>query len=120
MSGKFELKKASNGRFFFHLKSGNGEIILGSELYTTHAAAANGIASVRKNAPLEERYERKMARNGLPIFNLKAANHQVIGTSEGYASEAARDAGIASVKQHAPEAMLDDQSRPMEIGQPAP
>ena len=98
MAGWFELSKSSNDQFRFVLKAGNGEIILTSELYTTKAAAENGIASVRTNRPLDERYEKKTATNGKFHFNLKAGNHQVIGSSQLYASEASRDKGIASVK----------------------
>ena len=98
MAGWFELSKSSNDQFRFVLKAGNGEIILTSEFYTTKAAAENGIASVRTNSPLDERYEKKTATNGKFHFNLKAGNHQVIGSSQLYASEASRDKGIASVK----------------------
>lgn len=100
MAGWFELSKSSDGQFRFVLKAGNGEIILTSELYTTKGAAENGIASVRTNSPLDERYEKKTASNGKYHFNLKAANHQVIGSSQLYASEASRETGIASVKNN--------------------
>ena len=53
---------------------------------------------MRTNSPLDERYEKKTATNGKFHFNLKAGNHQVIGSSQLYASEASRDKGIASVK----------------------
>jgi uncharacterized protein YegP (UPF0339 family) len=46
----FEIKEAKNGQYHFNLKAGNGEIIATSEMYTTKAAAQNGIESVRKNA----------------------------------------------------------------------
>jgi uncharacterized protein YegP (UPF0339 family) len=72
--------------------------------------ALNGIESVRKNAPDDARYERKTAAGGQFMFNLKAANHQVIGTSETYKSEASREGGIASVKANAPDAKVDDQT----------
>ena len=110
MAAKFVIKKASDGQFLFHLKAGNGEIILRSELYKTKASAENGVASVRKNAPDDARYERKTASNGQFMFNLKAGNHEIIGTSELYKAEASRENGIASVKQNAPDAALDDQS----------
>lgn len=100
MAGWFELSKSSDGQFRFVLKAGNGEIILTSELYTTKGAAENGIASVRTNSPLDERYEKKTAANGKFHFNLKAANHQVIGSSQLYASEQSRETGIASVKNN--------------------
>ena len=47
----FELKKTSDGQFMFNLVAPNGEVIATSERYTTKAAAENGIASVKKNAP---------------------------------------------------------------------
>lgn len=100
MAGWFELSKSSDGQFRFVLKAGNGEIILTSELYTTKGAAENGIASVRTNSPLDERYEKKTAANGKFHFNLKAANHQMIGSSQLYASEQSRETGIASVKNN--------------------
>ncbi|HCM9581797.1 TPA: YegP family protein [Enterobacter asburiae] len=98
MSGWFELSKSSDGQFRFVLKAGNGETILTSELYTSKSAAENGIASVRTNSPLDERYEKKTASNGKYHFNLKAGNHQVIGSSQLYATEQSRDKGIASIK----------------------
>jgi len=110
MSGKFEIKKAKNGEFYFHLKASNGQIILSSEMYNEKASAENGIASVKKNSPDDARYERKDTKNGQFMFNLKAANHQVIGTSESYTTTAARDNGIASVKENAPAAPVHDES----------
>ena len=110
MAGKFVLKKAVNGEFYFRLQAGNGEPILKSEMYSSKASAEKGINSVKANAPIDERYERKDASNGQAMFNLRAANNQVIGTSETYSSKAAREKGIASVKTTAPTASTDDQS----------
>jgi len=98
MAGWFELSTSSDGQFRFVLKAGNGEVILTSELYKARTSAENGIESVRANAALDARYEKKTASNGKHFFNLKAANHQVIGTSQMYASETSRETGIASVK----------------------
>ena len=110
MAGKFELYQDKAGEYRFRLKAGNGEIILVSEGYKQKASAENGIESVRKNAPSDERYERKDTSSGKPMFNLKATNGQVIGTSESYSSASARDNGIESVKKNAPDAKLDDQT----------
>ena len=98
MSGWFELKKSSDGQFRFLLKAGNGETLLTSETYHARASAENGIASVQANCTHDERYERKVSSNGKAFFNLKAANQQVIGTSQLYASEQAREDDIALVK----------------------
>ena len=100
MAGWFELSKSSDGQFRFVLKAGNAETILTSELYVAKSSAEAGIASVQTNCPNESRYERKTSSNGKPFFNLKAANHQVIGTSQMYATESSRDTGIASVKSN--------------------
>ncbi len=108
MAGKFELKKNAAGKFHFNLKAGNGEIILTSETYESKAAAENGIASVRVNAPLDERFERKSSVKNEPYFVLKAANHEVIGRSEMYSSNAAMENGISSVKKNAVEAAISD------------
>ena len=110
MAGYFELSKSKDEQYRFVLKAGNGETILNSELYTTRAAAENGIASVQTNSPLDERYEKKLASNGKEHFNLKAGNHQVIGTSQLYASAASRDAGIESVKKNSVDAKIVDES----------
>jgi uncharacterized protein YegP (UPF0339 family) len=37
-------------------------------------------------------------------------NHEIIGTSEGYNSQTARDHGIESVKTNAPTASVDDEA----------
>ena len=110
MAGWYELSKANNGQFHFVLKAGNAETILTSEMYVTKASAEGGIASVQTNSPMEERYERKDAANGKPFFNLKAANHQVIGSSEQYTSTAARDNGIASVKTNGSSVTIKDKT----------
>ena len=106
MAGKFELKEAANGQFHFNLKAGNGQIILSSEMYSSRSAAENGIVSVQKNAGDDSRYDRKESSNGKPFFTLKAGNGEVIGRSEMYESEAARDNGIESVKSNAPGASI--------------
>ena len=54
------------------------------------------------------KYEVKEAKTGL-MFNLKAGNSQVIGTSEIYESEKALKAGIASVQKNAPVANIENQ-----------
>lgn len=49
--GRYESKTASNGKFHFNLKAGNGQIIGSSQMYETEASRDNGIASVKSNAP---------------------------------------------------------------------
>ncbi len=106
MAGKFELNTSSNGKFFFNLKAGNGETILSSEMYESKSGAENGIASVKTNAPNDDRYDRRTASNGEPYFVLKAGNGEPIGRSETYSSNSAMENGISSVKTNAPDAPI--------------
>lgn len=108
MAGWYEVSQASDGQYRFVLKAGNGEVILTSELYKTKASAQNGIESVQKNSPEDNRYERLEAKNGKPYFNLKAANYQVIGTSQFYSSEQSREKGIESVKNNGSSTTIKD------------
>jgi len=108
MPGKFEIKKAKDGQTYFHLKAGNGEVILVSEMYKAKASALNGIESVKKNAPIAERYDKLTSKSGKPYFTLKAGNHEVIGNSEMYESEEGRDNGIPSVMANSPDASVVD------------
>lgn len=108
--GKFEIKKRINGEFQFNLKAANGQIILTSEGYTTKSGCQNGINSVKNNAPLDSRYDRRTATNGKSYFNLKAANGEIIGTSQMYENASNRDNGIESVKTNAPTAEIEDLS----------
>lgn len=48
---RYERKTSSNGKPFFNLKAGNGQVIGNSELYESEASRENGIESVKKNAP---------------------------------------------------------------------
>ena len=51
MAGKFEISKDKAGKYRFHLKAANGEIIAASQGYETRASAEKGIESVKKHAP---------------------------------------------------------------------
>ena len=100
MPGWFELSKSTDGQFRFVLKAENAQVILSSQQYAAKDSAEGGIASVRANCSEDARYERKTSSDGKAFFNLKAANHQVIGTSQMYKAAASRDDGIESVKKN--------------------
>ena len=106
--GKFVITLRKNGEFQFNLKATNGQTILTSEGYTTKSACMNGIDSVKKNCKVEARFEKKVASNGKPFFNLKATNGQIVGSSQMYANEKNMLNGVASVQKNAPEAQVVD------------
>lgn len=103
---KFEVYTDKAGEFRFRLKAGNGQIILSSEGYKTKASCMNGIESVKKNSQDDSKFERLESASGNPRFNLKAANGQVIGSSQTYKSESGMENGISSVKENAPNAEI--------------
>jgi uncharacterized protein YegP (UPF0339 family) len=106
--GKFVITKRLSGEFQFSLKAGNDEIILTSEGYASKLNCHTGIESVMRNAPDDNKYDRRKLPNGKYFFTLEATNGQTIGVSEMYESESGVNKGIASVKQNAPIAIIHD------------
>jgi hypothetical protein len=51
MAAKFEISKDKSGKFRFHLKAANGEIIAASQGYETRESAHKGVESVKTSAP---------------------------------------------------------------------
>jgi uncharacterized protein YegP (UPF0339 family) len=98
--GKYVISKSKNDENYFNLKATNGQTILTSQMYSSESACFNGIESVRNNCSEDIRFERKQSINNKPYFVLKAANGQVIGSSEMYESGAGMENGISSVKKN--------------------
>lgn len=48
---RYEKNTSKNGKYYFNLKAGNGQIIGSSEMYESTAGRDNGIESVKKNGP---------------------------------------------------------------------
>jgi uncharacterized protein YegP (UPF0339 family) len=108
MSAKFEIEKTHDGHFHFHLKAANGEIVFSSQRYKAKAGAQGGIDSVKTNAAVDAHFERKTSTGNQPYFVLKAANGEMVGSSQMYSSAEAMEKGIASVKANAPSAAVVD------------
>jgi uncharacterized protein len=103
---KFVIQK-SGRHVFFHLTASSGEVVLHSELHNWRGPAEDGLGAVKANAPFDDRYDRRRADNGRFYFVLKAANGEVIGTSEMYAAEDAMERAIEDVKGSAPVAGVE-------------
>ena len=108
MPGKYVLGLAKNDEFTFNLKAGNRQTLFTSETYKAKKSALAGVESVRKNGVLDQRFERRVAKDGRPYFVLKASHDQEVGRSQMYASDATMENGIASVKKNAGDAALVD------------
>ncbi len=49
---RFERKVANNGKHYFSLKAGNGQIVGDSQMYADTSGMENGIKSVTEHAPI--------------------------------------------------------------------
>ena len=133
VTGVFEVFCDAVGRFRFHLKAANGQIIAVSQSYGTTESALKGIDSIKKNAPIAKIADFTTGGNmpessyGTGIvqgtvfeiqfnapdryrFHLKAANGQIIAVSQSYLSKQSAQNGIESVKKNAPMAKIIDQT----------
>ena len=114
---RFVIREVESG-IKFDLKASNGQTILTSEVYESAAACEQGVASVRKNAPIANvedqtvegwetlthpKFEVYEDKAGEFRFRLKARNGQIIGVSEGYKAKASCLNGVDSVKKNAAE-----------------
>jgi uncharacterized protein YegP (UPF0339 family) len=131
--GVFEVIYDADGKFRFHLKAANGQIIAVSQSYGTRESALKGIASIKKNALIAKTADfttggtipESTHRAGIVQdavfeiqfnapdrfrFHLKAANGQIIAVSQSYLSKQSAEKGIAAVKKNAPMAKIIDQT----------
>lgn len=94
-TGKFDLWQATDGQWHFHLKSGNGSVLLTSEAYTSRTGAINGMLSVLENGVDKLQYRVVPAAHGY-LLHLVAGNNAVISFSEVYATKSSATRAIAS------------------------
>ena len=106
MAGKFVAYTGKDGKDYFRLKAGNGEVIFNSQGYAARKSCLNGIESVRKNSQDEERFEVREAKDGRTYFILKASNGQEVGRSQMYKSHSGCRNGMKSVATNAADAAV--------------
>jgi uncharacterized protein YegP (UPF0339 family) len=85
---RFEMFTGEDGQVYFRLRAKNGEILLGSEGYTSETAAKAGIASVEANGAEVSHFEMIEAAQGAWYVRLVAENGEIVARSESYASKA--------------------------------
>ena len=108
MAGKFVMTKGKDGKDYFVLKAGNGEVILQSQGYKSASGCENGIESVRTNSQDESKFECREAKDGRTYFVVKANNGQEIGRSQLYKTTSGCKNGMASVAKNAADAAVSD------------
>lgn len=92
---RFEIFTGENRQTYFHLRAGNGEIMLSSEGYSSKQAAQNGLASVKANGDKASSFEVFEAANGQYGVRLVAANGETIARGELYSSKSTADRAVA-------------------------
>ncbi len=120
---KYEIFKDAKGKFRFHLKAANGEIIAQGEGYESKEGALNGIEVVKQsiNAEIEDPFavkkpEEPAPPETLPLsapkfqvykdaagktrFRLRATNGRIIVAGEAYEQYASCLVGISSVQRN--------------------
>jgi hypothetical protein len=110
MPAQYIIQKSVNMQYYFNLTAENNEKILTSEMYLNKSGAKKGILSVQANAPYDASYSKKQASDGQYYFTIKAANNEIIGTSEMYSTYSAMLNGIEAVKRVGPKAKESDQT----------
>jgi len=105
----FVIRTSNDGQVYFTLRAANHEVILTSETYTALSHLKQGIASVRTHSQNDAHFDRRRSQRSEPYFVLRAANNEVIGTSEMYSSTQKCEQGIAAVKECAARAEVVDE-----------
>lgn len=83
--------------FRFRFDSGDGHT-LSSEGYASKDGRDNGVRSVRENAVIDDRYDKRVSDDLRSYFVLKAGNGEIIGKSKMYDTNAERNGGIERIK----------------------
>ena len=96
---RFETFKGKDGKTYFRLRAGNGQIVLQSQGYSSKSKADAGIKSVKANAIDATQFEVIEGSNGQHTFRLVASNNAIIGRGEMYASKSGAFTGAATVQR---------------------
>lgn len=94
---RFEVFTGEDKKSYFHLRAGNGEIVLQSQGYTTKQSAANGIASVKTNGVQAAQWQVIETVDGEFAIRLTAKNGQIIARGESYVSRSGAASAIATI-----------------------
>jgi len=96
-SARFETFTGRDGKSYFHLLAGNGQLVLKSQGYASAAGAQDGIETVKFNGAYTDSYQILESKDGQFYFNLLAGNWQIIGTSELYVSKSNAQRAVDTV-----------------------
>ena len=96
--GKWIIKEKGEGEFVAYLYANNKEIMLTSETYSSPDGAKKGIATIRKNAAIDDNFTYYRDKNKNYFFKLKTSKNRLLCAGETYANKSACLKSIESVK----------------------
>jgi len=95
---KFEIfKNNRNKKFYFNLKSRNGQVVLTSDACTNKASVKKCITAVKKNCKSQKWIETNVTKTGTHTFKIVNNRNSVIGKSQKYNSMATMKKGMKAV-----------------------
>lgn len=97
--GKWIIKEKGDGEFVAYLYANNKELMLTSETYSSSDGAKKGIATIRKNAAVDENFTYYHDKNKNYFFKLKTSKNRFLCAGETYANKTACLKSIESVKK---------------------
>ncbi len=81
-SGQIEIKNKPSGKLFYSYLSPDKNPIFSSDVYHNLASLHNSIESLKLNAKHDYRYDRRTTKAGQFYFTVKAANGEILVTSQ--------------------------------------
>jgi hypothetical protein len=106
--GRFEITFTENHQYQFVLKANNGFAILYSNIFADKQTCYTSINAVKMHAQQLNNFIKKATTNENYYFFLNSNDAELIGKSELYKSESARDNAIYFVKINTKEATIED------------
>jgi uncharacterized protein YegP (UPF0339 family) len=106
----YDLLQAADGTWYFNLVAENGEIIGTSQMYSTKSNANRALKASRDILAKVNRQEAAATGgaaftvfkglDGKYYFNLKAANGEIVLSSQGYTTKTSAKKGVASIREN--------------------
>jgi uncharacterized protein YegP (UPF0339 family) len=107
---KFQIIRGENEKYYFRLRTADGEIVLHSDGFRVRDGAQKSIELIKLSVYHEERFKRKISLDGRYYFDILSMEKNILGTSKMYDTIQGCDKAINLVKDLAPDATIEDSS----------
>ncbi|WP_460928091.1 DUF1508 domain-containing protein [Pseudomonas sp. MC6] len=98
--GRYEIKKSSNGNYYYTLKAPNHETVVVGEQLTNYNDVKSAIKQSMSSSSRADKIIKRLSSSGKPYFNLVAENGAILGSSQLYSSDASLERGIESIRKY--------------------